>query len=71
MKFVVALLSLVFALATAYVGYMFMTAAMTEKIAAKGFVLQSLPLLGGIALIIFALPLLWQCVALIVVKPRA
>ena len=71
MKYVVALLSLVFALATAYVGYQFATVALTDKMASKGFVLQALPLLGGLALIVFALPVLWQCVVLMVAKPPA
>jgi TRAP-type C4-dicarboxylate transport system permease small subunit len=70
MRFLVALLSLAFALATAYVGYLFVTIAMTDKMAAKGFMLQSLPLLGGLALIVFAIPLVWNCVALMVAKPR-
>jgi hypothetical protein len=71
LRFLVALLSLVLALATAYVGYLFVTTAMTDKMAAKGFMLQSLPLLGGLALIVFAIPLVWNCVALVVSKPRA
>jgi hypothetical protein len=70
MKQLVALLALLFALANVYVGYLFVTAAMTEKMAAKGFVLQSLPLLGGLALIVFTLPLLWQCVSLAVSRTR-
>jgi hypothetical protein len=70
MRQLVALLALVFALANAYVGYLFVTASLTEKMAAKGFVLQSLPLLGGLALIVFTLPLLWQCVSLAISRAR-
>jgi hypothetical protein len=71
MKPLVALLALVFALANAYVGYVLITAALTDKVASKGFVLQALPLLGGLALIVFALPLIWQCARLMVARDRA
>jgi hypothetical protein len=67
-KFLVALLALVFIALNAYVGYLFFNEALTEKMAHKGFILQSLPLLGGIALIIFCLPVLWQIIRLITAK---
>jgi hypothetical protein len=70
MRPLVALLALIFAAANAYVGYLFVTAALTDKIANKGFVLQLLPLLGGLALIVFALPLVWQCVRLVFSRAR-
>jgi hypothetical protein len=65
----VALLALVFAALNVWVGYFFVTTALTDKMAHKGFILQSLPLLGGIALIIFCLPLLWQAIRLVTVRP--
>ena len=68
MRFLVALLALVFSALTAYVGYLFYLEALTDKMAHKGFVLQSLPLLGGLALILFCLPLLWQIFRLVTSK---
>ena len=71
MKVLVALLALVFVVLNAVVGYLFIHEALTEKMAHKGFVLQSLPLLGGIVLILFCLPLLMQAVRLLVVRTTA
>jgi hypothetical protein len=69
MRFLSALLALVFVALTAWVGYLFVTTAVTDKMAHKGFVLQSLPLLGGIALLLFCLPVLWQVVRLLTSRP--
>ena len=68
MRFLVALLALVFVALNVLVGYLFYHEALTDKMAHKGFVLQSLPLLGGVALIVFCLPLLWQIVRLVTAK---
>jgi hypothetical protein len=70
MKLLLAVLGLVFALLNVLVGYLFVAVALTDKMAAKGFVLQSLPLLGGVALILFALPVVWQSLALVVARQR-
>ena len=69
MRFLVALLALVFAALNAIVGYLFFHEAMTDKMVHKGFVLQSLPLLGGLVLILFCLPLLWNAFRLVTTKP--
>jgi hypothetical protein len=71
MRFLVALLALVFIALNATVGYLFFNEALTEKMAHKGFILQSLPLLGGIALVVFCLPVLWQIVRLVTAKPAS
>jgi hypothetical protein len=65
MKYLVALLALVYFALNAYVGYRFVTESLTDKMVHKGIVLQSLPLLGGAVLILFCLPLLWNTVRLI------
>ena len=69
MRYLVALLGLIFVVLNAWVGYLFVTTALTEKMAHKGFILQSLPLLGGVALVLFCLPLLWQSVRLVTARP--
>jgi len=71
MRFLVALLALVFPILNAIVGYLFFHEAMTDKMVHKGFVLQSLPLLGGLVLILFCLPLLWNAFRLVTSKPAS
>jgi hypothetical protein len=71
MRALFALLALVFALLNLVVGFLFVREALTDKMAHKGFVLQSLPLLGGAVLILFCLPLLVQVVRLVVTRPSA
>jgi hypothetical protein len=65
MRFLWALLAIVFLALNALVGYLFVKEALTDKMAHKGFILQSLPLLGGIALVLFCLPLLFQAIRLV------
>ncbi len=62
MRFVWAILGVLYALLAVYVGYLFITAATGEHLTQKGLLLQAAPFLGGIGLIVFALPLLWNCV---------
>lgn len=69
MKYVWVLLGALYALLSLYVGYLFITAAVGERLSQKGALLQVPPLLGGIALIILALPLLWNCLRLAVAHP--
>jgi hypothetical protein len=64
MKYVWALLAVVFLLLNLLVGFLFVREALTDKVAHKGLVLQALPLLGGAVLILFCLPLMWQAVRL-------
>ncbi len=71
MKYLWVLLGLVFALLNLLVGYLFVKEAMTDKMAHKGFVLQSLPLLGGAVLVLFCIPLLWQVLRLLTTRSRA
>jgi len=71
MRFVWALLAALYALLAIYVGYLFITAATGEHLTQKGLLLQAAPFLGGLGLILFAIPLLWNCVALVVRRPSA
>ncbi|HEX8969117.1 MAG TPA: hypothetical protein VF937_14640 [Chloroflexota bacterium] len=64
MKYLWVLIGLLYALLSLYVGYLFVTAATGAKLSQKGMLLQAPPLLGGIALALLALPLLWNCLRL-------
>jgi hypothetical protein len=63
-KYLWALLGLLYALLSIYVGYLFITSAVGPKLTQKGVLLQAPPLLGGLALIVLALPLIWNCLRL-------
>jgi hypothetical protein len=64
MKYVWAILGLLYALLNVYVAYLLVTAGTGAKLAQKGLLLQAPPVLGGIALALLALPLVWNCVRL-------
>ena len=64
MKYVWALLGLLYALLNIYVGYLLFTAGVGAKLAQKGVMLQAPPVLGGIALAVLALPLIWNSLRL-------
>jgi hypothetical protein len=64
MKYLWALLGLVYALLNIYVGYLFVTAATGAKLSQKGILLQAPPLLGGLALALLAVPLIWNALRL-------
>lgn len=64
MKYVWALLGLLYALLNIYVGYLLFTAGVGAKLAQKGLMLQAPPILGGIALAVLALPLIWNSLRL-------
>ena len=64
MKYVWALLGLLYALLNIYVGYLLFTAGVGVKLAQKGLMLQAPPVLGGIALAVLALPLIWNSLRL-------
>jgi hypothetical protein len=66
-KYLWALLGLIWALLSIYVGYLFVTSAL-GRLTQKGAMLQAPPLLGGIALIILALPLIWNCIRLVTTR---
>jgi hypothetical protein len=67
-KFLWALLGLLYALLNIYVGYVFVTAAMGHGLSQKGLLLQAPPFLGGIALAILAVPLIWNVLRLVTSK---
>jgi hypothetical protein len=71
MRYLVALLALAWVVMNALVGYLFVREALTDKMAHKGFVLQSLPLLGGAVLILVCLPLLWHALRLLTSRSLA
>jgi hypothetical protein len=64
MKYVWALIGLLYAVLNIYVGYLFVAAASGAKLSQKGILLQAPPLLGGIALAVLALPVLWNALRL-------
>jgi hypothetical protein len=70
-KYLWALLGLLYALLSIYVGYLFVTAGTGARLAQKGLLLQAPPILGGIALVVLALPLIWNCVRLVTARGRA
>jgi hypothetical protein len=63
-RYLWALLGLLYALLSIYVGYLFITSGVGAKLVQKGVLLQGPPILGGLALIILALPLIWNCLRL-------
>jgi hypothetical protein len=67
-KYLWALLGLLYAVLNLYVGYLMFTAGTGAKLAQKGLLLQAPPVLGGIALALLALPLIWSCVRLATTK---
>jgi hypothetical protein len=68
MKYLWVLAGLGYAALNIYVGYIFFTIALSDKMVAKGIALQSAPLLGGIGLAVASLPLIWNCVRLATAK---
>jgi hypothetical protein len=67
-KYLWAVLGLLYAILSIYVGYLFITSATGERLSQKGLLLQAPPLLGGLALIVLALPLVWNCVRLVTAR---
>jgi hypothetical protein len=63
-KYLWALIGLLYAALNIYVGYLFVTSAVGPKLTQKGVLLQAPPFLGGLALAILALPLIWNCIRL-------
>ena len=68
MKFLWALIGLLYALLNIYAGYILVTAGSGAKLAQKGILLQAPPILGGLGLAILALPLIWNCIRLMTVR---
>jgi hypothetical protein len=63
-KYVWVIVGVLYALLSIYVGYLFIASATGAKLQQKGLLLQVPPLVGGIALILLSLPLLWNAVRL-------
>ena len=71
MKYLWAVIGLAYAVLNLYVGYLLVTAGTGVKLSQKGLLLQTPPVLGGIALAILALPLIWTCLRLATSKTDA
>jgi hypothetical protein len=63
-RYLWAILGLLYAVLNIYVGYLLVTAGTGAKLSQKGLLLQAPPVLGGIALALLALPLIWNCLRL-------
>ena len=68
MRYLWAVLGLLYALLSVYVGYLFVMSGTGEKLQQKGAALQAAPLLGGIALIVLSIPLVWNSIRLATAK---
>ena len=71
MRYLWAVIGLLYAALNVYVAYLFVTAGTGARLAQKGLLLQAPPILGGIALVVLALPLIWNCVRLVTARGRA
>jgi hypothetical protein len=60
MKYLWVLIALAYGLLNIYVGYILFTAGIGAKLSQKGIYLQAPPVLGGLALAVLALPLIWN-----------
>jgi hypothetical protein len=63
-KYLWSLLGLLYALLSIFVGYLFITSAAGARLTQKGLLLDVAPLFGGLALVVLALPLAWNCLRL-------
>jgi RsiW-degrading membrane proteinase PrsW (M82 family) len=68
MKYLWAILGLLYAVLNVYVGYLLVTAGTGARLTQKGLLLQGPPVLGGIALALLALPVIWNSVRLATAK---
>ncbi len=64
MKYLWVVLGLLYALLNIYTGYLLFTAGVGARLAQKGIMLQAPPVLGGIALAVLAIPLIWNSIRL-------
>jgi hypothetical protein len=71
MRQLVALLGLLYVAGNLLAAYVFVTSGLASKTAAKGLMQQGLLLTGGLLIGLFALLLLWQCLALAISRPRS
>lgn len=69
MKYVWVLIALAYAVLNIYVGYLFFTAGIGARLSQKGPFLQGPPILGGLALAVLALPLIWNAIRLATSRP--
>ena len=70
MKYLWAILGLLYALLSLYAGYLLFTAGVGAKLAQKGIMLQAPPVLGGIGLAVLAIPLIWNSIRLATVRSQ-
>jgi hypothetical protein len=71
MKYLWAVLGLLYGVLNLYVAYLLVTAGTGARLAQKGILLQAPPVLGGLALLVLALPLIWNSVRLATAKTEA
>jgi hypothetical protein len=62
------LIGLAYGVLNIYVGYVLVVAGSGPKLAQKGIMLQAPPILGGIALAVLALPLIWNSLRFLTAK---
>jgi ABC-type nickel/cobalt efflux system permease component RcnA len=67
-KYLWAILGLLYAVLNVYVAYLLVTAGTGVRLSQKGLLLQAPPVLGGIALALLALPLIWNCLRLVTAR---
>jgi hypothetical protein len=67
-KYLWMLIGLAYAVLNIYVGYVLVVAGSSPKLAQKGIMLQAPPILGGIALAVLALPLIWNSLRFLTAK---
>jgi len=60
MKYLWVLIALAYAVLNIYVGYILFVAGTGAKLQQKGIMLQAPPILGGLALAVLAIPLIWN-----------
>jgi len=60
MKYLWALIAIAYALLNIYVGYILFVAGTGARLSQKGIYLQAPPILGGLALAVLAIPLIWN-----------
>jgi hypothetical protein len=69
-KYLWALIGVLYVVLNVYVGYLFIQSGTGARLSTKGILLQAPPVLGGIALIVLSIPLLWNCFRLVTARVR-
>jgi hypothetical protein len=63
-KYLWSLSGVAYALLSIFVGYLFITSAAGARLTQRGLLLEAAPFVGGLALIVLAPPLVWNCLRL-------